>query len=72
MRRESWAHNALVAMRGAGSDTDGFVSQLEETVQPTPITLHQVTGKFVFTEDEMSIENISGFVESNGLKISGG
>src|SRR4051812_29475113 len=71
MRRETWSHSALLAMRGAGLDTSGFVSELEEAVQPTPITLHQVTGKFVFTEDDMAIENISGFVESNGLKISG-
>lgn len=71
MRRQEWARGALLAMRAAGLDSRGFVSEIEDATQSTPINLHQVTGTFVFTEDRVEIQNVSGFVESNGLKIRG-
>ncbi|MBC8105666.1 MAG: hypothetical protein H7Z14_03680 [Anaerolineae bacterium] len=69
--RNEWMRTAMQAMRGAGLDTSGFVTKLQQLVDPTPITLRQVTGRFVFTESAIDIENVTGFVESNGVKISG-
>lgn len=69
--RNEWMRTAMQAMRGAGLDTSGFVTELQQLVDPTPLTLRQVTGRFVFTESAIDVENVTGFVESNGVKISG-
>ena len=62
---------ALDAMRGVGLDSNGFVTEFQNVIEPTPIALQQVTGKFVFTESAIDVQNVSGFVESNGVKING-
>ena len=40
-------------------------------LEPTPLKLENVAGKFVFTQDGVSIEGLSGRVDNNGLKING-
>lgn len=39
--------------------------------EPEPLKLENVAGKFVFTQDGISVENVSGRVDNNGLRISG-
>jgi hypothetical protein len=40
-------------------------------LEPPPLKLENVAGKFVFTQDGVSIEGVSGRVDNNGLKING-
>jgi hypothetical protein len=52
---------------GAG----GPVRKLIGLVEPTPIRLEKVAGTFVFTESGIDIQDVSGRVETNGLRIGG-
>ena len=45
--------------------------RLAAMFEPDPLQLENVAGKLVFTQDGISIENFSGRVDNNGLKISG-
>ena len=47
------------------------VDRLASVLEPEPLKLENVAGKFVFTQDGISIENVSGRVDNNGLRISG-
>jgi hypothetical protein len=47
------------------------VDCLAAMFEPEPLKLENVAGKFVFTQDGISIENVSGRVDNNGLRISG-
>jgi hypothetical protein len=69
--RNRWARQALGSLRAAGLDAAGFVDELQAAVEPTPIKMEKVTGKFIFTDDAIEIANISGYVESNGIRVSG-
>ena len=40
-------------------------------LNPSKITLKNVAGSFVFTNTGIEVKDVSGFVESNGLKING-
>ncbi|MGH7179048.1 MAG: hypothetical protein ACREJC_16845, partial [Tepidisphaeraceae bacterium] len=71
VQRLRWIHAALQGMRAGGLNGGGFVSRLSQVVEPTPITLHKVNGKFIFTEDRLEVQDVYGHVENNGLRISG-
>src|SRR4051812_36895571 len=45
--------------------------RLTQLLHPSKITLKNVAGTFVFTNAGIEVKDVSGFVESNGLKIDG-
>ena len=47
------------------------IDRVAEMFEPEPLKLENVAGRFVFTQDGISIENVSGRVDNNGLRISG-
>src|SRR5439155_2209352 len=46
-------------------------ARLADVVRVTPLKLQQVAGVFVFTQDGIDIEALTGRVENNGFKIIG-
>jgi len=62
---------AVSAMRGLGLDTNGFVSGVEGLFNPSTIELDRVAGRFVFTEDGIDVEHVSGRVEDTPFQIKG-
>jgi hypothetical protein len=40
-------------------------------LEPTPLQLRRMAGTFVFTDDGIAVEQVSGRVEDNGFKING-
>jgi hypothetical protein len=55
--------------RSVGADPTA--DRLTDLLHPSKITLKNVAGTFVFTNAGIELKDISGFVESNGLKIDG-
>src|SRR5688500_16461399 len=47
------------------------IDRLATIFNPEPLKLENVAGKFVFTQDGISVEDVSGRVDNNGLRISG-
>lgn len=65
-------HDALDALRLAGLNSRKFVDRVSELVEPAPISLRQVHGRFVFTDDQMiQIQDLHGWLEELPFKISG-
>ena len=52
------------------SVSDGF-ERWDNTFDAAPIRLHSVSGSFVFTESGIAIEQVSGRVETNAIRLSG-
>src|SRR5437868_1866557 len=63
--------------RGETPDEDpsqlslGPEARLDRLLYPAKITLKNVAGTFVFTNAGIEVKDVSGFIESNGLKIDG-
>lgn len=65
-------HTAFKVMRTAGLNGRGFIDHVAELIEPTPITLKKVHGRFVFGGDEsIQIEGLNGRLEEIPFKISG-
>lgn len=47
------------------------VDFLASTFEPEPLKLENVAGKLVFTQDGINVDNVSGRVDNNGLRIAG-
>jgi hypothetical protein len=45
--------------------------RLADLLTPAKVTLKNVAGTFVFTNGGIEVKDVSGFIESNGLKING-
>jgi hypothetical protein len=67
MRETTDVFGGLYRAIGANSTAD----HLSDLLHPSKITLKNVAGTFVFTNAGIEVNNVSGFVESNGLKIDG-
>jgi hypothetical protein len=48
-----------------------FVDRLDAAITPNPIRLEKVDGQFVFTQDGISVRNLTGWVERNSFQIAG-
>ncbi|HMB96446.1 MAG TPA: hypothetical protein VKK61_10435, partial [Tepidisphaeraceae bacterium] len=63
---------AFDAMRFAGLNQHQFVDHLSEMVEPAPLSLNQVHGRFIFGDDQtIQIDDLNGWVEEMPFKISG-
>ena len=47
------------------------IDLLAASFEPDPLKLENVAGKLVFTQDGIAIDNVSGRVDNNGLRITG-
>jgi hypothetical protein len=69
-RRQELADTATL-MRRVGLNLHGDVDRAQALLATAPIRLDNVTGAFIFTEDGIDIPDLTGRIETNGLKISG-
>lgn len=67
MRETAGVMGGLYRAIGADATAD----RLSDVLHPSKITLKNVAGTFVFTNAGIDVKDVSGFVESNGLKIDG-
>jgi len=58
-------------MKSLGMDSAGLVSHLESSFNPSRTELEKVAGRFIFTEDGIDVDNVSGWIEKNPFRISG-
>jgi hypothetical protein len=66
------AHDAFNVMNMAGLGGGRFAGHLANLVEPTPLQLKQVHGRFIFTHDQsIQIQDLNGWVEEFPFKISG-
>lgn len=75
------AAGAFEAMRMAGLDSHGVVGTLAKLVEPSPLQLSKVDGRFVFTESGITIgqfdehgkvaKAVSGTLETNEFALDG-
>jgi hypothetical protein len=66
------AGGTATAARPRDADrTPAMIDVAAACLEPTPLKLENVAGKFVFTQDGVSIESLSGRVDNNGIKING-
>ena len=70
-RRLQEIRNASDLMRRAGMNFGGDIDHFASVIEPAPIKLDNVTGKFIFTEDGIDVQDLTGRVEANALKING-
>jgi hypothetical protein len=63
--------HATTFMRDLGLDRRGFVTHVEGLFNPSMVELDKVAGQFVFTEDGIEINKVSGWVEKNPFTIDG-
>ena len=54
-----------------GTNRSGKEAIAAACLEPIPLKLENVAGKFVFTQDGVNIDGLSGRVDNNGLKING-
>ena len=59
------------ARDGTVEHLPAHVDRLAGGLSPPPLELENVAGKFVFTQDGVSIESLSGRVDGNGVRITG-
>jgi hypothetical protein len=64
-------HGAFDMQRNMGMNLNGDVDQMSVNFEPTAIKLEQVSGRFIFTQDGIDIDDVTGRLETNGLKING-
>ncbi|WP_428939209.1 hypothetical protein [Fontivita pretiosa] len=65
-------HDAFGAMRLAGLDRRGFIDHVARLVEPQPIVLKRVHGRFVFDDDQtIQIDDLNGWLEGFPFKVSG-
>ncbi|HEY7118795.1 MAG TPA: hypothetical protein VH475_19555 [Tepidisphaeraceae bacterium] len=62
---------SVAFMKSLGLDAHGFVSHVENLFNPSIVELDKVAGRFVFTEDGIDIDRVSGWIEKNPFHISG-
>ena len=53
------------------ASTDGFVDALQSTVLPAAVMLQNVRGRLTFTQDGITISDLTGSVEQNDFRVSG-
>jgi len=74
-RRTIW--NAFEALRTLGLNNaipgakTGCADWLQELIKAQPVTLARVNGRFVFTEEGIEIQRLTGSLEGNDLSIDG-
>ncbi len=62
---------SIAVMRVGGLNARGFVDRFSELVEPAPIQLKEVDSVFVFTEDGITIDGLTGKLEDISFKIDG-
>ncbi|MEO6436283.1 MAG: hypothetical protein ABIP55_11070 [Tepidisphaeraceae bacterium] len=65
------AADAFEAMRNAGLNDRGVIDHLAAMVDPAPIKLQKVSGRFEFTEDGIVLKDVAGSLEENEFAING-
>ncbi len=71
-RKLRGVHRAFDAMRLGGLNGHGLVNRLASLVEPTPLNLKQVHGRFTFADDKsIEIEDLNGWLEEVPFKIEG-
>jgi hypothetical protein len=71
LERQDWTIHALDLMRDAGMNNTGATSYLTSLVEAAPIELDQVSGRFEFTQEGITISGMKGRIENNELNIDG-
>jgi hypothetical protein len=78
VRRLAFTKQALGVLRLAGLNTpitgltdDPYIDRLQTLLEPTPLHLDSVAGKFTFTQQGIDISGARGRVEFNGFKADG-
>ncbi len=71
LERQDWTIHALDLMKDAGMNNTGAVAYLTSLVEAAPIELDQVSGRFEFTQDGITIIGMKGRIENNELNIDG-
>src|SRR4051812_20920294 len=69
--RLSAMRESMALMKSMGLDRNGFVTHLQKQFDPSMIELDKVAGRFIFTEDGIEIDRVSGWVEKNPFQING-
>ncbi len=49
----------------------GFIDRIENTITPSLVRLGNVDGRFIFTQDGIEIQNLTGWIERNSFQIAG-
>ena len=62
---------AFALLRGGGADTGGWITRVERSIAPEPITLREVQGTFTFTPDGIELSDVRGLIEDNAVSING-
>ncbi|HSI34506.1 MAG TPA: hypothetical protein VK986_13025 [Tepidisphaeraceae bacterium] len=71
VRRLAGMRRSVALMKSLGMDSAGLVSHLEGSFVPHRTELEKVAGRFVFTEDGIDVDNVTGWIEKNPFKING-
>ncbi len=71
LQRQQWTADSLDLFRQAGLNAHGSADYLKSLVEASPVDLDQVSGKFEFTQDGISITGMKARIENNLLNIDG-
>src|SRR5450432_3912382 len=71
-QRQLDIHRAFEVMGYAGLNEHAFASSLSAMVEPAPLSLKQVHGRFLFADNQtIQIQDLNGWLEDMPFKISG-
>ncbi len=71
MQTRKWINQTFDVMRSVGLNDAGFIDHLSDSIAAAPITLTHVDGKFTFTQDGVSIDELDANVDQNRFAING-